>query len=286
MCFIKVIFMSDKRILQFFDSKIQHPQRLSKEQVASYNENGYLSPFDGLNAQEVQKHLVFFNELMSQNKAQGGDAYALNCKHPFLRDLYDIVLHPGITSVVRDLLGDDFHSWACHYFSKEAGDLKKVAWHQDASYWPLSPSKTVTVWLAIDDSDVENSAMQVIPKSHRQGLLKWKPVEGPAVLNQELVGTEQMAKPASLCLKAGQFSVHSDLTAHGSLPNLSHRRRCGLTIRYCPNDVVAINKTWAMQAIHCSGHKSSNWNYIQRPAFNDIATALRVADPALAAAAR
>jgi non-haem Fe2+, alpha-ketoglutarate-dependent halogenase len=278
--------MSDKRILKFFPSAGQNLQRLSVEQVAAFNENGYLSPFAGLNAEETQKHAEYFNGLMAENKARGGDAYALNCKHPYLRDLYDMVLHPNITSVIRDLLGNDFHVWACHYFNKEAGDIKKVAWHQDASYWPLSPSKTVTVWLAIDDSDVENSAMQVIPKSHLHGLLKWKEVEGPAVLNQELVGTEDMHKPVSLCLKAGQFSIHSDLTAHGSLPNRSNRRRCGLTIRYCPSDVQAINKTWGQQAIHCSGKKSPNWNYIERPAFNDIETALSVADPALAAAAR
>ena len=39
-------------------------------------------------------------------------------------------------------------------------DGKAVAWHQDASYWPLSPSKTVTVWLAIDDADVDNAVDQ------------------------------------------------------------------------------------------------------------------------------
>ena len=27
-----------------------------------------------------------------------------------------------------------------------------MSWHQDSSYWPLSPSKTVTAWLAIVDA--------------------------------------------------------------------------------------------------------------------------------------
>ena len=48
------------------------------------------------------------------------------------------------------------------------GDGKTVSWHQDASYWPLTPSKSVTLWLAIDDADTENAAMRVIPGSHTQ----------------------------------------------------------------------------------------------------------------------
>ena len=32
-------------------------------------------------------------------------------------------------------------------------DVRQVAWHQDASYWPFTPARTVTAWLAIDDAD-------------------------------------------------------------------------------------------------------------------------------------
>ena len=39
------------------------------------------------------------------------------------------------------------------------------------------------------------------------------------------------------CEQAASF--HSDLLIHGSSPNQSERRRCGLTLRYCPADVVA-----------------------------------------------
>ena len=35
------------------------------------------------------------------------------------------------------------------------------------------------------------------------------------------------------------MSLHSDLLLHGSEANQSNRRRCGLTLRYCPADVRA-----------------------------------------------
>jgi len=40
-------------------------------------------------------------------------------------------------------------------------------------------------------------------------------------------------------LKAGEISIHSDLLLHGSEPNQSKRRRCGLTLRYCLTSVRA-----------------------------------------------
>jgi ectoine hydroxylase-related dioxygenase (phytanoyl-CoA dioxygenase family) len=55
------------------------------------------------------------------------------------------------------------------------GDGKAVAWHQDASYWPLSPSRAVTVWLAIDDATVDNAAMRFLAGSHHHGHLTFRP---------------------------------------------------------------------------------------------------------------
>ena len=61
-----------------------------------------------------------------------------------------------------------------HLFAKLAGDPKRVIWHQDASYWPLTPSPVVSVWLAIDDTDVDNSAMHVIGGSHHHAQLTFR----------------------------------------------------------------------------------------------------------------
>ncbi len=40
-----------------------------------------------------------------------------------------------------------------------------------------------------------------------------------------------------LVLNAGEMSIHHGKIIHGSLPNNSTRRRCGLTIRYIPPSV-------------------------------------------------
>jgi hypothetical protein len=66
--------------------------------------------------------------------------------------VYDLLTHPRIVACVRDMLGEDVVGWGAHYFCKLPHNGKTVSWRQDAIYRPLMPSKTVTVWLAIDES--------------------------------------------------------------------------------------------------------------------------------------
>jgi hypothetical protein len=58
-------------------------------------------------------------------------------------------------------------------------------------------------------------------------------------LNQAVAGVEQLGAPVDDELGAGEISIHSDLLVHGSEANRSDRRRCGLTLRYCPAEVRA-----------------------------------------------
>jgi ectoine hydroxylase-related dioxygenase (phytanoyl-CoA dioxygenase family) len=146
-------------------------------------------------------------------------------------------------------------------------DGKKVAWHQDASYWPLTPSKTATVWLAIDDADCENACMRFLSGSHHHGKENFRPSD-PAehnVLNQTIENVERFGEPVDVELKAGEISVHSDLLLHGSEANNSDRRRCGLTLRYCAADVRA-GLGWNAKGIIVSGSDPrGHWANPPRP---------------------
>ncbi|MEP1645241.1 MAG: phytanoyl-CoA dioxygenase family protein, partial [Rhodopirellula bahusiensis] len=64
---------------------------------------------------------------------------------------------------------------------------------------------------------------------------------------------------------AGQVSIHSDLLVHGSAPNQSDRRRCGLTLRYCPADVTAY-LGWEKKGVIVSGIAAADkWPGAQHP---------------------
>jgi ectoine hydroxylase-related dioxygenase (phytanoyl-CoA dioxygenase family) len=221
---------------------VSDPKVLSIGQIRKYNEEGYLMPFQGLDRDESRELRAFFDGVLAAFIELGRTSYSINTAHLRFARIYELVHHPKLVSVVSDLLGPNVVCWGSHFFCKMPRDGKRVPWHQDSTYWPLSPTKTVTVWLAIDDADPENANMKFIPKSHLHGLIDYDltndvdTVLDLAVKNPTSYGEGEV----DVTLSAGQFSVHSDLLLHGSEANLSSRRRCGLTIRYAAADVT----TW------------------------------------------
>lgn len=230
------------RQVGFVTSGVESPNRLTSSQIDEYNEQGFLMPFDALSETEVLQTRAFFDGVVAAFIELGRTSYSINTAHLRFARIYELVKHPRIVDAVADLLGENVVCWGSHFFCKMPHDGKRVPWHQDSTYWPLSPTKTVTVWLAIDDADPDNANMKFIPRSHLHGLIDYDETQDSdtvldlAVKNAESYGDGEV----DVTLKAGQFSMHSDLLLHGSEANESDRRRCGLTIRYAAADVT----TW------------------------------------------
>jgi len=256
-----------ERDLRFHPATVTEPKVLTGKDLTDYNENGYLKGFTIFDDAEMAEHRRYFDDLLAEVTAAGGDSYSISTAHLSYGRVYDLLANPKIVAHVRDLLGEDVIGWGSHYFCKMPHDGKSVAWHQDASYWPLSSSKTVTVWLAIDDADVENACMWFIPGSHTQGHIEYETsgADEGNVLNQTIPEIERFGQPIPVELKAGQISLHSDLLLHGSEANNSDRRRCGLTLRYCTPDVRA-GEDWNQKGVVVSGQDmSGHWANPPRP---------------------
>ncbi len=230
------------RQIGFVPSVNSELKTLTPLQVRQYNQTGYLMPFHGLDASEARELRAFFDGVLAAFIELGRTSYSINTAHLRFARIYQLVQHPRIVDAVADLLGPNVVCWGSHFFCKMPHDGKRVPWHQDSTYWPLSPTKTVTVWLAIDDADPENANMKFIPCSHLHGLIDYDETnEADTVLDLAVKNpTSYGDAEVDVALKAGQFSMHSDLLLHGSEANESERRRCGLTIRYAAADVT----TW------------------------------------------
>ena len=256
-----------ERDLRFHALGVENPSTLTREQIAAFNRDGFLKAIRVFDENEIAAHRRYFDDLLERVVAAGGDSYSISTAHLKYPGVYDLLAHPRIVAVVKDLLGEDVIGWGSHYFCKMPRDGKRVSWHQDASYWPLTPSKTVTVWLAIDDADTENACMRFIPGSHLYGHLTWSLSEDDEgnVLNQTIADVEWFGAPVDDVLRAGEISIHSDLTLHGSEANDSDRRRCGLTLRYCAADVRAY-LGWNAKGVVVSGADADgHWANAARP---------------------
>lgn len=257
-----------ERDLRFHPSTVASPRTLTPAQVAAFNRDGYVKPIRIFDRLEISGVRAYFDDLLARTLAEGGNSYSISTAHLRYGRVYDILTHPRIVACIRDLLGDDVVAWGSHFFCKMPGDGKRVSWHQDASYWPLTPSKAVTAWLAIDDASAENACMRYIPGTHLLGHLTYTLSEDDDsnVLNQTVVGADRLGEPVDVELEAGEISLHSDLLLHSSEANQSARRRCGLTLRYCPTDVRA-GLGWNAKGIIVSGNDpSEHWANPPRPA--------------------
>ena len=256
-----------ERDLRYFPSTTTEPNKLTLEQIHYFNEKGYVFPIDLFSKEEADANRRYFDSLLKMASDAGLDSYKVESWHTHCAGVYDLVTDDRILDYVEDILGPNLVCTMTHYFSKMPGDAKSVYWHQDASFWALTPSKVVTAWLAIDDVDVENGAMKLFPGTHTQGRIpfEWVTDEEDGVLNQHVHDPERYGQPVSVELKAGQISLHTDMLLHGSQPNPSNRRRCGLTIRYFPPDVRGTEPDSAPGIIARGVDPDGYWQPMPRP---------------------
>jgi len=253
------------REFSFIPIEIGNPITLSKKDIQSFNEDGFLSGIQLFNDNEIQGIGDYFDTLLENALDSGDDSYSISTAHLKHKNVYNLLLNDRIVKIVSDLLGENIIGWGSHFFCKLPGDRKKISWHQDASYWPFSKTNTVSCWLAIDDTKIENGCVEFIPGSHRFGLVNYEmsKKEENNILNQTVHEIEKYGDPIPIELNAGQISIHSDLLLHSSKPNTSKRRRCGLSLQYCTPDIKPY-AGWDAKGVLIKGSDPQN-NWLNPP---------------------
>ncbi len=166
-------------------------------------------------------------------------------EHPFL---FKYLTHPRVLKVIERFIGPDIVLWSSHFISKREGDGMEVPWHQDGVYWGkmLEPMNVITMWLAVDESTLENGCMRVIPKSHQLRNRRYESVNrknnlfGSEIIHEDMAASQAV----DLELQVGESHFHDAWTIHNSSANTSQKRRCGYTMRYMPADVRYPGAEW------------------------------------------
>lgn len=209
--------------------------KLTLSQIEAYERDGFLSGLRVVPTDQARQYQLAYDQLESE---LGRDKCALGLldRHFDQRFIWDIATTPNVLDVVESLIGPDILLLATHFFCKYGPPDRFVAWHQDVTYWGLEPAESITAWYALDDSDTGNGCMRAIPGTHKRDIVEHgKSGTGKNLLSvdQEIAVTDEDEKNAvDLVMKAGEISLHDGKVFHGSLPNRSTRRRCGLTLRY------------------------------------------------------
>jgi ectoine hydroxylase-related dioxygenase (phytanoyl-CoA dioxygenase family) len=152
-----------------------------------------------------------------------------------------VATHPVIGEIAGRLMrADMIRLWHDQLLYKPGPNTKtetaNVGWHQDYSYWQCCAEPTlVTAWVAFTDVDLSNGCMQVIPRSHKWGLLEVsdffeQDMEKLEAGLKKVIPEGETFSPVPLIMKAGQVSFHHALTIHGSGPNLTDQPRRSMAV--------------------------------------------------------
>ena len=196
---------------------------LTDEQLAFFEEHGYLGPFQCEGGWE-----------QLQIPVKKGRNFHLD-EPP----VFEVCTHPSVVQRVAQVMGTSrIALFKSRFVVKDPGSDAEVAWHQDSgatnggNHPDGTPVETVSAWLAIDEVTLANGCMQVIAGSHRELVGDHeKRIRAELVEKGELT-REDLARAVPLELAPGQFYLFHSWILHGSDANKSTLRRAGLNIRF------------------------------------------------------
>lgn len=137
--------------------------------------------------------------------------------------------------IVQPLLGTgDCRLYWEQAVAKPSLARTELPWHQDNGYTPLEPEEYLTCWLALDDAELDNGCLWVIPGSHQRGTVPHHNDEAGGPFRIGHAGPESDGSPVPVA--RGSVLAFSSLLMHRSGPNHTDRRRLAWIIQYCGAD--------------------------------------------------
>ena len=213
---------------------------LTKNQIDDYHRDGFLSPIEVFNKEEVDSLRTHFERFENHYGGISAAASVRTDLHLLQNWAWSVINEPRIVAPITQILGPNVLLWSTQWFIKEPGDQKIVSFHQDANYWGLEPHDVATAWVALSDSSITTGPMKFVPGSHQGELYRHT---NTFAENNLLSRGQEINRNVdiNLCklapLKAGEMSLHHVRTIHGSDPNDSKDRRIGMVLRYCATHV-------------------------------------------------
>ena len=213
-----------------------YPQITTKH-AEFFKENGYLVVENGLTPSEIEALRHETTALcrgdrgairgVTRTSSTDSDADVLkrylciHFPHKLSAIMENYLAHPVIVDVLTKVIGADVKCMQSMLFIKAAGKPGQ-AWHQDEDFIPTRDRSLTGAWMALDDANVENGCLWVIPGSHKHGILwQLEETDDPRFdCTRESRGfpyQDDEAIPVEV--KAGAIVFFNGYLLHRSLPN-------------------------------------------------------------------
>lgn len=240
---------------------------IKADDVQFYKDNGYLLVRGVFSSEEVEQMRNAVNGIIDRAAKSKFDGNATwqgdylppeELKKLVLKGFHDVhyhdasftraAVHPNMTAVLSQLIGPNVQLHHSKMLVKPPEKGAAFPLHQDTPYFPHADHTMLAASVHLDDSDMENGCLCVIPGSHKQGLL-------PHVGRYYLDHKEYPLSASTPCpASAGDVLFFNYLTIHGSDVNRSTRNRRNVLFQYrdptdLPTEDVHVN--WGQGLMVC-----------------------------------
>ena len=217
--------------------------QLNAQQLNDYRQNGfcvvddYFSQADiALMRQELQR-LRADGLLANKCQSDDGEAILANLQICPLSGSSEIFRSLPFFAPVKDtiaqILQNDFAMQLDQIFVKPAGHGYGTNWHQDNAYFDAALEHAkhgVGMWIAIDDANVSNGTMRLIPNSHHESYNHVRDMNSDHFITCNKEIDESQAIPVEVA--AGGVAFFNFGIAHCTKNNPSNKDRAGLALHF------------------------------------------------------
>ncbi len=249
----------------------RNPGSLTQEQLAFYNNEGYLvipGLVDATDLAPAREAMEYKVEMIARELVRDGLIADPLPNEPFetrlarlfehltdqdflrygrswrdrLPGYYHLMANPKILDLVESLLGPEIFANPVYNVRPKVPKVAAgiVPWHQDKSYWTgAKASPVITVWIPLVDATPENGCLHVLPRTHRRRVLghhnETYSSTGYTEVDEKHV-KPRLKEEIALPIAAGGAIVFNDRFIHSSTANNSNQVRWSVDLRYQPID--------------------------------------------------
>ena len=225
---------------------------LSKRELEQYHELGYLvvpAAVDGdlladicrrvdtiiADARRIACHTDVY-DFEKSHTAENPRVRRIKTPHKHFPFFAELTRNPRITVILAQLIGSDIRLHGSKLNMKSAGYGAAVEWHQDWAFYPHTNDDVLATGLYLDDCDMENGPLLVLPGTHKGPVYDHR-VNGyfAGAMDPHIKGLDY-SNAVALTGKAGSMTIHHARLVHGSALNTSAKARRLLLHEYAAAD--------------------------------------------------
>lgn len=210
---------------QFVDQRKFAPmsssQHLTREQVDTYNRDGYLIVrkfFDRAAIDSVRSDVMRLFEPETKVWHSGPELVSDAVKRTLLGG--------KMPQLVADVNGGPSNILLSFIIRKIAGDARIKPWHQDGVYWGGTGQEVFATFVPLTKYDNTHGPLYVIPGSHKLGRIYHEWIEDPKYIPNSLVcDVKPFNDPVLVEAEPGDLVICHSLTVHASFDNAGIENR-------------------------------------------------------------